>query len=145
MLGEEGMKPRPHKQRRAWQVAAATVLLSVMVGVVVKQFVDSHGFVVVSDRVHAFAQEMRIVRPLLFLAAFCFWQALAGFASRVRLLTNGQAVQLVRNRNRFFLWVALLELTLGQGQVVIGVTILLGILVYPWLMNVLQRFYGRDR
>jgi len=139
------MKPRPQTQRRAWQVATATVLLSVMVGVIVRQFVDSHGFAVVSNRVHAFAQEMRILRPLLFLAAFCFWQALAGFASRARLLTDGQAVQLVGHRNRFFLWVALLELTLGQGQVVIGVTILLGILIYPWLMNLLQRFYGRDR
>ncbi len=142
MVTEEEATPRPRKKRWLLLITIATILLFALVSLVVQQFADSHGLGVVSQTANAFAQRMRIIRPLLFFIVFCFWQPLLGLASRIGLLTGAQSVRAVRNRNRLFLWVALLEITVGQGQVVLGVIILVSILVYAWLDNSLRRDHG---
>ena len=136
---EEQATPRPCKKRWLLLIAIATIFLFILVGLVVQKFSGSHGLSVVSEAANALAQKMRIVRPLVFFIVFCFWQPLLGLASRIRILTGAQTVRLVQNRNGFFLWVALFEITVGQGQVVLGVVILVSILVYPWLADSLRR------
>ena len=134
---EEATPPLPSKK---WLllITIETIIVFAVVGLLIKYFAESYGLGVVSENVHAFAQQMRIVRPLLLLVLYSFWQPSLRVVSRMRLLTATGAARLVRNRNRFFLWVALLEITLGQGQVVIGVSILVGVLVYARLMNALK-------
>lgn len=124
---------KPRKKKWTLLLAVTTIILFALVGLVVQQLVESNGLGSVSESANAFANKMRVVRPLLLFIAFCFWQPIVDFVSRVGLLTGGQASTILQKRNRFFLWVALFEVIVGQGQVVIGVIILVSILAYPWI------------
>lgn len=113
--------------------AAYIVVLCVLVagaGALLKSASDTHGYTVVSESVEDFADAMRVIRPLIFFIVFCYWNNLAGLFRNLGILKSNQVANLVSNRNRCFLWVALFELAIGQGQAVIGIVTLVGLLIY---------------
>lgn len=128
---QEDNSSKTRGSRFRW-LGYSLVIVSVVAGagLLIKGASDTHGYNVVSESVEDFAGLMRIIRPLLFFICFCYWANVVGFFRRIRVLQEKQAANLVTNRNRFFMWVALLEISIGQGFVVIGLSILIAILVY---------------
>ncbi len=129
-IEEQNTKKRAGRKTR-W--AACIVALCVLVagaGVLLRSASDTQGYTVVSESVEDFADAMRVIRPLIFFILFCYWNNVVGVFRNLGILKSKQAENLVSNRNRFFLWVALLEITIGQGQAVIGIVILVSLLIY---------------
>ena len=75
-----------------------------------------------------FEQTMRYVRPIVLILVLSFWPIIVDLASRLKLLTPKIAALATRYWLHLALWTAVIEITIGQGRIVIG--LILGALVY---------------
>ncbi len=129
--------------RRALVTSVAFLAIVVLMGLLVKTLSDWYGYTAVANHIEAFAELMRIIRPLIIFIAFCFWHTIVSYCVRIGVVGSDSGNRLVERRNRLFCWAVVLELSLGQGQIAIGVMTLIGILVYYRATNTDERRFRK--
>ena len=121
MLGRRGAKRRAERRRirlsGAGLVAALGLILS---SLIVGLMVSIIGWADTTSAIDDLAAKGRIVRPVLLVLAFLLFPTMLRYAGRFGVIPKGMAVLLYRERVRLFAWIAIIEVTLGQGLLIPG-------------------------
>lgn len=119
---------RIDRKLRGALIAAGVVFAVIIIGFSLNALIAARGFSRVEDWAASFDDSMRIVRPMILILILSFWRQVALFARRVRLLDEQLSMLAIRHWLHCSLWIAVIEITIGQGWVFIGST--LGVVVY---------------
>ena len=92
----------------------------------------SQSITVVGDATAHFASMMRVVRPLILLTIIAAWQPAFWWLESRALVRPETARRAIGLWPRITIWVALLELTVGQGFVLVGIA---SIAIYWFLVR----------
>lgn len=113
---------------RSALVAAGVLFAIFIIGIALNALIAARGFTRVQDWAASFDGSMRIVRPMMLILIVSFWRQAIHLARRVRLLDERLAKLAIRHWLHCGLWIAVIEITIGQGWVFTGST--LGVLVF---------------
>ena len=119
---------RIDRKLRGALIAGGVLFAIVIIGLALNALIAARGFTRVQDWAASFDGSMRIVRPMILILIMSFWRQAVHLARRVRLLDERLATLAIRHWLHCGLWIAVIEITIGQGWVFTGST--LGVLVY---------------
>lgn len=124
---------RPPKAEGRWIKRSIIIFLGAAVSVAAVVATGSMltSLPAIADKTAAFAAVMRVVRPVLLFALLMLWQPLFRWLHR-RAVIHGQTEQkAIAIWPKLVIWTGLIELTLGQGYVLLGLlaTLLYGLYV----------------
>lgn len=111
----------------ALSIGAALCAVAV-IGAVLHSLAGAHGLARVQSWTETFDGVMRFVRPMLLILGVSFWRQGARLAMRLNLISKSLAAGATRYWLHAALWIAIIEIAIGQGLVVFGV--LLGVLLF---------------
>lgn len=116
-------------RKALWALCAGAVLCAaVVIGAVVNSLAITHGLPRVRSWTESFDDAMRFVRPMILILALSFWRQGARLSVRLGLLSERLAAQATRYWLHCALWIAVIEIAIGQGLVFVGVA--LGLLLF---------------
>ena len=98
----------------------ATVIATMAVGFVLLVWMQQTSGDHVFDRTKAFSDLMRIVRPIFLLLVLGLWKPSFDVLHRFSFITKRTHERAHSIWPRLSIWAALIELTLGQGFVLLG-------------------------
>lgn len=112
------------RSKRSRSVVALSVLVMVIATLVIgiglliwmQQSSDSHVF----ERTRAFHDLMRVIRPILLVLILLLWRPAFDFLNRRSFITDTVHERALLFWPRLAIWTALIEITLGQGYILIG-------------------------
>ncbi|PQA85873.1 hypothetical protein [Hyphococcus luteus] len=96
-----------------------------VIGAVLHSLAGAHGLAHVQSWTETFDGVMRFVRPMLLILGVSFWRQGARLAMRLNLISESFAARATRYWLHCALWIAVIEIAIGQGLVLFGV--LLGV------------------
>lgn len=99
-----------------------------IIGAVLHSLAGAHGLARVQSWTENFDGVMRFVRPMLLILGVSFWRQGARLLLRLNLISEALAGRATRYWLHSALWIAVIEIAIGQGLVVFGV--LLGVLLF---------------
>lgn len=104
----------------------ATMVIGILLFLWMKETSESHVF----ERTRAFSDVMRVIRPAILLVVLLGWRQAFGWLHGRSMVTDQTRRRAIVLWPRLAIWVALIELTLGQGYVLLGLVMVAGYLVF---------------
>ena len=121
MLGRRRAKPRAERRRIRLSGPGLVAVLGLgLSSLIVGLMVSVIGWADTTSAIDDLAAKGRIVRPVLLVLAFLLFPTMLRYAGRFGVIPKGMAVLLYRERVRLFAWIAIIEVTLGQGLLIPG-------------------------
>ena len=105
-------------QKRCWALFLIGTLI-VVAGMLVWSMITS--MPILSEKAATFAATMRIVRPVTLLMMLALWQPVFNWLLSRSFVSSSTAQKAIAIWPRLAVWTGLLELTIGQGFIVIGI------------------------
>ena len=110
----------------------ATMIATVVIGFVLFTWMQQSSSDHVFERTQAFSELVRVVRPIILLVALGAWRPVFDALHHRSLITDRTHERAKSVWPRLAIWTALIELTLGQGFVLLG---LAGIAAYGFYLR----------
>ena len=112
---------------RPFALVMAFLALLVLIGTILHGLMATHGLERVRDVVSEFDHAMRIVRPTLLILIISFWPCLIRITQNLKLIDAHLAGLAVTHWLPLSLWIAVIEITVFQGWVLIGTALATGL------------------
>lgn len=106
----------------------AVVCAVAIIGAVLNSLAGAHGLARVQSWTQIFDGVMRFVRPMVLILGVSFWRQGSRLALRLGLISKTLEARATRYWLHAALWIAVIEIAIGQGLVLVGV--LLGVLLF---------------
>ncbi len=100
----------------------ATVVATLVIGVALLFWIQASSGDHVFARTKEFSDLMRVVRPAILLLILFLWRPVFGLLHRRSIVTDRIHERALSSWPWLMVWTALIELTLGQGYVLFGLT-----------------------
>ena len=108
----------------------ATIVATMMIGVLLFLWMQASSESHIFERTRAFADVMRVIRPAILLVVLLGWRQAFSWLHHRSMVTDQTRDRAIALWPRLAIWVALIELTLGQGYVLLGLVMLAGYLAF---------------
>ena len=130
MLGRGKKKAAASRRRlRPTRAGMITIVGLLLASLFVGLMVTAVGWAEMTSTIDGLIAKGRIVRPALLVLTFLLLPTILRYGGRSGLIPEGIAVLLYRERLRLFAWIAIIEVTLGQGLLVPGLLAGLALLI----------------
>lgn len=97
-----------------------TLVLTIVVGSSLLLWSEATTSTYVADKVMRFAAVMNVVRPTVLFVMLMLWRPVFSWLHSRSVITDPTHTKAIGVWPRLVIWVALIELTIGQGFVLIG-------------------------
>ena len=109
---------------RRWRLglwsALGTLIGALAIAAVIGVWVQNTSSVYVFERVAYFSDLMRVIRPVLILIVLLAWRPIATWLRERDMVSDRTHHRAIAIWPRLCIWSVLIEITLGQGYVLIG-------------------------
>jgi len=122
-IGPSEQRRGPRRTMRWAQLSLlVTLVMTIVVGAGLLLWSHAATSSYVADKVMGFASVMNVVRPAMLIVMLVLWRPVFSWLHSRSVIADSTHAKAIGVWPRLVIWVALIELTIGQGFVLIGLT-----------------------